>query len=70
MPPKLTLEELVTSAATDLMGVTAVPCAAPPRTCSELVDYFGVDIELSAPQRPRIRRDHSGRGMAAADRYP
>ncbi len=44
MGSKLTLEELVTQAATDLMGVTALTLhGATERLLQKLVDFFGVD---------------------------
>ena len=54
MRSKLSLEELVTSAATDLMGVTAVGLrAAAQDLLEQLVDYFGVDLSFLR------RNDHS-----------
>ena len=47
MPSKQSLEELVTQAATDLMGVTAVSLrGATQNLLRELVDYFGVDTSF------------------------
>ena len=54
MRSKLSLEELVTSAATDLMGVTAVGLrAAAQDLLEQLVEYFGVDLSFLR------RNDHS-----------
>ena len=56
MPPKQTLEELVTQAATDLMGVTAVSLrGATQNLLRELVDYFGVDSSFLRRNDHRIR---------------
>src|SRR6478736_2091608 len=56
MPTKLTLEELVTQAATDLMGVTAITLrVATQNLLRELVDYFGVDSSFLRRNDHRIR---------------
>ena len=47
MTVKLTLNDLVTSVATDLMGVTAASLhSASEQLLHQLVDYFGVDLSF------------------------
>jgi hypothetical protein len=47
MTVKLTLDDLVTSVATDLMGVTAGSLhSASERLLHQLVDYFEVDLSF------------------------
>ena len=63
--PKLTLEELVTSAATELMGVTALSLHRSTESLLEqLVAYFGVDLSFLR------RNDHAARTTNLVAEWP
>ncbi|HEY5881342.1 MAG TPA: EAL domain-containing protein, partial [Nakamurella sp.] len=65
MAPKLTLEELVTRAATDLMGVNALSLhSACEKLLQQLVDYFGVDLSFLR------RNDHVNRATVLVSEWP
>ena len=67
---ELSLEQLVTSVATDLMGVTAPTLhSASEKLLHQLVDYFAADLSFLRRHDHRRGTDNARRRMATAVRY-
>ncbi len=66
MASKLELEELVTQAASDLMGVTALTACRHRKATGEAGQLLRGGQQLSAPQRPPHRGQRPDRRVAAA----